>query len=1206
MDILRSIALGLARAGLALLVISAPMFAQVNQGTIQGGVFDQSGGVIAGAAVTVIDVARGVSKPLTTSAAGLYVAPNLIPGMYTLRAEAPGFQTLERANVLLEVGQTLRVDLTLQPGAQAETISVTAEAPAIDTSDATLGGTIDQFQIISLPMNGRDFKNLIELRPGVTALPGGGIDTWSANGSRGEDVGYLVDGLRADEAYTGNSVVNSPMPAGDAATGLPVDAIQEINNQANPKAEVGWKPGAVINVGVKSGTNNLHGTAFIFGRTTDFDARNFFDAPPTPKQSVSLEQFGGSAGAPIIKDKLFWFADYEGQRYTVDSITSATSPVTVGLGGNTANSLVDACLDLKRSGAVISPLSAQLAGLNTATCAVAPTNYKAGPNESLFPTNTVAGPVYFNLPNVAQQNNAIGKVDYHVNDKHTISGTYFFGTGGITTPPAFGQRGIATDGNPFASHYGATAQLLTGSWNWAVSSARINEFRLGYDHFKQDYHSVDENVNPLAYGMNTGATDSRTFGLASIGIRGFNTFGGAQHKVVGPDGSLQLLDHFSIVSGNHTVKFGGEFIDNRATSYQNNGGKGVVRFQTIRGLPYSALENFLLGNVNSSGNSILVGDPTRHLSNQQYSLFAQDDWRLTRKLNVNFGLRWEYNSVLKEANNLLGNFSPDLGLVQAGKQISSPLNGDFKDFSPRLGLAWDIRGTGRTVLRAGGSLMYSYLPLISYAALAQTLGLTLVPTGATIVTQGACANGCPGSGNIGVVRAAVPGATLTTNWQAQTANCVSSGSATCGTIFPTNTLKVQCGDGIGGDPNPCILLGMDPNYRAAQIKTWTLSFQQALTNSLFLDISYVGTHGGRLEALTDINAAAPGSGFTAAQIAAGDPSVANITAENASRPFHSKFPYLADINWQANLAKSNYNSLQVSLNQRVSHGLSYLVGYTYGHSLDNASTNSFSTVPADGIRPGLMYGSSDYDIRHRFTLTTSYALPGLRSPGQMLSGWQLHSVVHLFSGTPWNGKDAANDFSGTGQVNNTDYFGGNWNFHGNPGDFSSGPTPVSCWSGSGGAQLTGCDVTGPVPAACLNAASNMGPGTVAALNSIGCYIKGNSVLIPPALGTFGNAGRNIFRSSPFKNWDLSITKDWKIRERVGTQFRAEIFNILNHPNFANPGGIGSGAGYNALASGGPASGQFGCGCVTPDQGAPNPVLGSGSARAMQLGLKVTF
>ena len=1169
-------------ASLAILLFSLPLFSQANLGTIQGGVFDQTGGAIAGATVTIIDPARGASRPLTSDSAGAYVAPNLIPGMYTVRGEAKGFQTLERSNVLLEVGQTVRIDLILQPGAQTQTITVTGEAPTINTSDATLGGTISQAVLISLPMNGRDFKNLTQLQPGVTAYQGGGIDTWSANGTRAEDVGYLVEGLRMDEAYTGNSVVNSPMPAGDAATGLPVDAIQEINNQANPKAEAGWKPGSIVNIGVKSGTNTLHGTAFAYGRDTSFGARNPF---LSTRQQVGLEQFGGNAGGRIIKDKLFWFADYEGLRYTVDSGISRTTPATVST-GSAGSSLIDACNAVNNAFIAnpnppnfpVSPLSAQLAGLSFTgsanSCAIRPTNYTPGPAESLFPTSSVGTAVYVNLPNVAREDNGIAKLDYHINDKHSISGSYFYGTGGIITPANFGQPGIPTTSTPFSNNYGATAQLVTSAWNWAISSTRVNEFRVGYDHFDQDYHSVDENVNPLAYGINTGASDPRTFGFPAIKITGLQSFGGAQHKVVGPDGSLQLLDHFSLVRGNHTFKFGGEFIDNTVTSYQNNGGKGTIAF--------SNLQNFLTGSVKATGNTILVGSPARNLGNQDYALFAQDDWRVSRGVVLNLGLRWEYNSVLTEAHNLIGNFDPTQGLVQVGKQINTPFNGDFRNFSPRVGFAWDVRGNGKTVLRAGGSLMYSYLPIISYAALAQTLGLTLAPTGATIVTQGACALGCAGSGSIGVVRASVPGVTLSPNWKAQTGACVSGGTTACGTIFPTNTLSVKCGDGLSGDPNPCITLAMDPNYRSSQIDTWTLGVQQAVTNTLSVDIRYVGTHGARLESLTDINRAALGSGGTL-----------------SSRPFYNKFPYLSDINWQAAIANSNYNALQVALTQRVWHGLNFLAGYTYSHGLDDASTNSFSTVPADGVNPRLMYASSDFDLRNRFTLSVSYAIPGIKAPAQLLRGWQLSSVVTLQSGSPWTAKDTVNDFSGTGQVNNTDYFGGLWNIVGSPSNFVSGNTPLPCWSGS--LALGGCS-TGAPPQACINAAGGLPQLT----NLGGCYysFNGMSVLLPPAAGTFGNAGRNIFRDGGFKNLDLSITKDWKFRERYDAQFKAEIFNVLNLVNLSNPGGIGSGAGYTDPSQG--QGGQFGCGCVTPDQAAPNPVLGSGSPRAMQLGLKLTF
>jgi len=1191
-----------------------PLFSQANQGTIQGSVFDQTGGAISRAAVTVIDVARGVSRPLTTDSAGAYVAPNLIPGTYTVRAVATGFQTLEHSNVMVEVGQTVRVDLVLQPGQQTQTVTVTSEAPAVDTTDVTLGGTISQQTLVSLPMNGRDFKNLMELRPGVTAYQGGGIDTWSSNGTRAEDVGYLIDGLRADEAYTGNSVVNSPMPQGDAATGLPLDAIQEMNTEENPKAEFGWKPGAIVNVGVKSGTNGLHGSGFAFGRETSFDARNYFDVAPNPKQPVQLEQFGGSAGGPIKKDKVFWFADYEGQRYSVGSTGTTTTPATTLLPGgatktNVTASLVNACLDLNAKNIKITPLSAQLAGLNPTTCQVAPTNYTPGPTEALFPTlpgNTGQQGILLGLLNVARQDNGIAKIDYRINDHNSINGMYFIGEGGIVAAGLYGVPGTANA--PWDGSYGAKAQLWSGAWNWTPSSTRVNEFRVGYDRFNQLYDSVDANVNPLAYGLNTGQTNPFLFGFPTIKITGFANTGSSLAKLIGPDGSLQILDHYTLVHGNQTYKIGGEFINNTVNGDTVQNGKGVVAF--------SNLEAFLQGSVKSGGNRIFAGNPQRHITQNQYALFGEDDWRATRKVMLNLGLRWEYNSVIKESNNLLGEFDPSMGLVQVGKQIGSPYNGDFRDFSPRVGVAWDMRGNGRTVLRAGGSLMYSALPIISFVATAQSLGLTLTPTGNSIYTA-ANPGGVPGSGNIQVAAVSPPGSVLTPGWQAQSAACVSGGTTACGSIFPQSAFQFQCGDssvtGLGGAPiGPCLAEAVDRNLKTPYTGTWTAGIQQAITNDLSLDVSYVGTHGGNQSGFLDINEAALGSGFTAAQIAAGDPSVASVTAEQKARPYYKQFSYLSYIDELGNFYRSNYAGLQVTLTQRTSHGLSFLAGYSYSHALDNASTVQLAQIPVDSNLPGFQYGNSDFDTRHRLTLTMSYAIPGKKSPAQLLEGWAVNSVVTLQSGQPWSPRDLTNDLSGTGEVTNLDPYGQAWNVSGPDSAFTSTSQNLPCWSGTGGAALPSCKLAGSspttAPAPCLAAAAAISANTIAATNSVGCYVStnGKSVLFPAALGTIGDTGRNIFRDSGFRNWDFSVTKDWKFKERLDAQFRAEIFNILNHPNFSNPGGIGTGAGYNDPSIGEPTGGGFGCGCVTPDQASPNPVLGAGGSRAMQLGLKLSF
>src|SRR5579863_6718609 len=314
-----------------LLAVSLPAFSQTVTGRLLGTVADQSGAAVAGATVVLTDVQRGTSRTVLTDESGNYVAPELQPGTYKVRAEAKGFKTVERPNIPVEVGTDLRVDITLPAGSVSETVVVTDEVPLIDTTSSTLGGTLSNAQINDLPLNGRNYENLLQLRPGVMRYPGGGFSTTSTNGLRAEDNAYFVEGLFNSEPFSGQAIINGAGIAGDSATILPIDAIQEFNVQENPAAEYGWKPGAVINVGLKSGTNAFHGTAFAFGRDGAMDARNYFNAAPAAKTSRTLEQFGGTFGGAIVKDKAFFFGAYEGQRYDVGNSYSVSTPSTASL-----------------------------------------------------------------------------------------------------------------------------------------------------------------------------------------------------------------------------------------------------------------------------------------------------------------------------------------------------------------------------------------------------------------------------------------------------------------------------------------------------------------------------------------------------------------------------------------------------------------------------------------------------------------------------------------------------------------------------------------------------------------------------------------------------------------------------------------------------------------------------------------------------------
>jgi hypothetical protein len=1182
-------------AVLGLLLPCLPAFSQGNAGRILGSISDQSGGSVAGAAVTIKDVERGIIRSLIADDAGQYSAPNLLPGKYTVRVEANGFKSVEHSDLLLEVGQDLRVDLTLQPGEQTERVVVSAEIPALDTTNATVGGTFTNQTINDLPLNGRNYQNLLTLRPGVMIYPGGGGWSQSANDIRPEDNTFIVDGLTDDEPFSAATVIGAPGLVGDAVTVIPIDAIQEFTTVQNPKAEYGWKPGAVVNVGLKSGTNNIHGTAYAFGRSDAFDALNYF-VPQT--QPLKFEQFGATGGGPIVKDKLFYFMAYEGQRYTITTVLASFAPSTV-TGAGPGISIPDAKAELALNGigtAQLSRLSLNL--LN------------------LFPPNTSTSSSSVVLPfdNVNSSDSSLVKIDYHINDHHTLNGTFYYGR----------DDEVAEDQAYLKAQWLSTQtqKPITGggNWTWTPNSRWVNEARFGYVYDNKTNNAVDHNVPATTYGINTGVTDPQRLGMPQVNISGFTSLGGGSNwpKFQGPDGVYQGIDNVFYLRGKHAFKFGGDIRYASVNEGSFRGDKGQIMFNGSNGgnaFPGStSLEDFLAG-APALG-KVSFGPPLRHETQWSYAGFIQDDWRVIPNLTLNLGLRYEYVSPMKEDHNLLGNFDLALGgLVQVGKQISSPYNGDHNNFAPRFGLAWDISGRGRTVVRAGAGIIYDTLSMEALLVQENTqnataIGLATIPTGATIVTCPASTCGktgvvvsTPGTGTINVSSVSFPGPPLPSNSQITTGWQNNSPTVP---LFPQT--PPTCGDGVTppktkANPNPvpnppqCNVLGIDRNFRTPYLTTWTLGIQHALTHSLSLDVAYVGNHASKLMGIRDLNQA-----------------VLVPSAPPGPGPLSAQFPYLGAINFMSNLYRANYNSLQVTATQRVSRGLSFTAGYTYSHGLDDSSTNQNQFLPQDSTHPQREYASSDYDMRHRFTFSLTYAIPGREFPGQLLKGWQLNSIVTLQSGQPWTVNDTGNNISGTNEMTDR------WDFIGNPSDFQSTnhSIPFCTAPGAGGCTETAPSGTVTFSAAqstaffnaCSAAAASIDGGapngpTTQSLQAFGCYAQGHSVMIPPAAGTFGTMGRNLFRDSGFRNWDLSVTKDWKFRERLTAQFRAELFNVLNHPNFANPYGGTSGYGPGAFDDPSQTA-QLGCGCATPDVAGGNPVVGSGSNRAIQLGLKLIF
>ena len=1181
-----------------LLALSVPLVGQGTSGRILGTVTDQSGAGVAGASVVITDVQRGTGRTIATDASGDYAAPELQPGVYKIRAEASGFKTVERINIALEVAQDVRVDIALPPGQVNETVVVTDEVPLVNTTSSTLGGTLSNAEINDLPLNGRNYENLLQLRPGVVRYPGGGFSTTSTNGLRAEDNAYFIEGLFNSEPYSGQAIVNGAGIAGDSATILPIDSIQEFNIQQNPPAEYGWKPGSVVNVGLKSGTNNIHGTAFAFGRDGDvLDARNFFNTVPNTKLPRTLEQYGGSIGGPIIKNKAFFFGAYEGQMYDVgNSFGGITSPSMVAMPTNTtttcvflstgdcADSIPDVVADLQAGGITVSPASLQVAG-----CTLGP---PVTCNGKGFPTNnnpTINIPNGFN--NDVGVKNLVTKVDFKINDRQSISGMYFFGnnSGTVEDFPELQPQWLST--------IHTRAQVVGGNWIWTPSAHWVNEARVGYSRLYQPTLPGDLNMPASSYGLDTGVSGPFTGGLPRIGFGGyfFPGLGGFKWpKFQGPDDVIQFNDHISYLAGKHALKFGVEFHRNNVTNAAYGNSRGSITF--LGGntpdpnnpggfLNTTPLEDFFAGAPFKA--TVEVGNPTLNLHNWAYGLFLQDDWRLARNLTLNLGVRYEYSSVLSEDHNHLGNFDPNAGLVQVNtgtNQISSLYKPDHTNFSPHLGFAWDTNGKGNTVVRGGLGLTYETVNWQSFIAFNNAFGPGSVPTGAIIDGSGDTAGGNITTGNI--------------------------------TVFPNfpwdngpiygNTSTINCFN------SPCPIMSVDRNLTTPYVWNWTFSLQHALTPNLTLEMAYVGNHGGNLTGIRDINQPPVGSGWDTGPggaltlCLASAPLYNNCNAdlngtEEANRPFAAKFPYLSNIFQMANVYRSNYNGLQVTLNSRNFHGLSAVAGYTYSHSLDDVGANwDFgygSGLPQNAHNVGAEYGNSDFDVRQRLTLSLTYAIPGRPGYAQTLEGWELNSIITLQSPQFWGPIDEGTDAAGVGALPTSPPAQSpiRWNFFGNTDDFKSGPTPIP--------QYT-VGTTG-LPAACTSKALDLDGGTpgpaTAALNLFGCYAKGNSVMIPPALGQFGNMGRNIFPDSGFKNVDFSIAKNWHFTERFRAQFRAEFFNIFNHPNFANPYGGQNGFGLND-----PSASGFGCGCATPDVAAANPVIGSGGSRAIQLGLKLIF
>jgi len=618
------LAVALGAAGF--LGVARQVHAQSFRGTIRGTVTDATGSVMAGAKVTVHNIDTGIDRTTQTNEAGEYNVPELPIGNYTVSVENTGFETAVTTGIRVDVGAATRVDAALKPGAISQQVTVSAELlPQIETTSNTLGATLTAPAVKDLPVNGRDYTKLVYLTPGVSGSPDqisdspGSFGEFSMNGARGRSNNYLLDGTDMNDGYRNDPAINEAGVFGTPATILPIDAVSELRVLSNYEPEYGRNAGAVVNIVTKSGTNTFHGSAIEYFRNNALDARNFFNSTG-PKAPFHNNQFGGSLGGPIVKDKTFFFADYEGQRETVGVVSLAPVPVPSQL--IATNPVIQSLLS----------------------------HY---PNNDPWPLpNLGATTASVIAPSFNSVDSVIGKVDHNFNANNLLTGRYYLGDSGQAFPLALTGGGVLPGFNTTTP---TRVQLVSVSWSSVRSSTKINEVRFGWNRFAEGFFPEDQAFMPSSVQLCaaasvagcTGKTPSNQ-GLPVINVASFAQLG-ASHSDPRDrvDTNWQAFDNFSWQIGKHDLKLGYEFRRTSIAQFLGTNFRGKLVFNT--------LADFLGGTVDGGGQSL--GSSNRNTAENNHGLYIQDSYRWTPRLTLNYGLRWDYFGVVKEKNNLFSNIT---------------------------------------------------------------------------------------------------------------------------------------------------------------------------------------------------------------------------------------------------------------------------------------------------------------------------------------------------------------------------------------------------------------------------------------------------------------------------------------------------------------------------------------------------------------------
>lgn len=1100
---------------LAIMLVPKAAEAQTFRGTILGTVSDASGAMIGGANVTVRNVNTGLERTTQTSPDGSYRVPELPIGTYQVTISMPNFQTSVTTDVVIDVAAERRVDTALKPGAVSQTIEVSGETlPQVETTSNVLGGVMTPSQITSLPVNGRDYTKLIFMNPGVAGSPDqitdspGSFGVFSMNGARGRSNNFLLDGTDMNDGYRNDPAINEAGVFGDPATILPIEAVAELNVLSNYMPEYGRNAGAIVNIVTRSGTNQLHGSALEYFRNNALDARNFFNTKGIPQNPFHNNQFGGSLGGPVVRDKTFFFGDYEGQREYGGQTSTACVPSPALLAGAT-NSVIKALIARNPWPAPNLNQPVTLAGCPNQPNLSATTRFKS----------TV--------------DSVIAKVDHNFTKSHLLTGRYYFGDSIQSFPLALTGGGQLPGFNTVVP---TRVQLVSISHVWVVSPTKLNEARVGWNRFAEGFFPEDQRFDPKSIGIMNGVTNPLDFGLPKITVTGFGNIGAdkgdPRHRV---DSNWHFIDNFSWKFGSHDVKLGYEFRRTTVSQILDRNFRGIIAF--------NSLTDFLSGTVD--GGSQATGNTNRNSFENSHALYVQDSFQLTRRFTLNYGLRWDYYGVVGEKHDVLFNLDSTNALVRVGSPTLPRLyEPDHKNFGPRLSLAYDLTGKGKTIIRAGYGVFYD--------AFSQDFFIGHAPFGSTFD---------PGSAYSGM--GPVP---------------ISFGSA----------IKTQP---LGSAPiyaTPFTPMGdafaVFRHIRTPYMQNFNLNIQQEITSRVVLQVGYVGSNGHRLFHFLDINQPSHAQITSADTLCLCINSAVNTTA--VSRTSFPKFFYLYQ---EQSSSSSNYNSLQAMLRLRNWHGLESQVNFVWSHSIDDSSDGEDFVpnqgTPNDSTRPNLERGNSSFDVPKRFTWNFGYQFPDRKASWSKLTdGWGIDGALTLQSGQPFTLTfNAEGDYDGSGETDGRPDVVGPIKYNrGDPNNFldlTSFAVPCTL-NGAGGTSdqncVPGSRHFGSLPRNALRADD---------YRNFDLAIFKNTSLTERFVMQLRVEFFNLPNRPNFTNPIMPAF----IADAVGTAGidGAKVVNGSPNPNFGHM------LGHYALAS-------------TADVGIGNPFLGGGAPRGIQLAVKFSF